>query len=91
MQIEGKNFQVTTQPLPVATWVEIDPPGGFDGVLIKARSTTAILLIKRLDTDTEYMTMPAGSSLSLKVAMDADNHFYMQSDIQTTVELMWVS
>lgn len=91
MQIEGKTFTVTNQPLPANTLVEIDPPGGFDGVLIKARSASAVVQIFRLDTDTAYLTIPAGSSLDLKVAMDADNHFYLKSDIETVAELMWVS
>lgn len=89
--IEGNTFTVTNQNLVANTLAEIDPPGNFYGVLIKARSTTAVLQIQRLDTDTQYMTIPAGGSLSLKITMDADNHFYVKSDIDAVVELMWVS
>lgn len=91
MEIEGKTFTVSNQTIGT-DWAEIDPPSSFDGVLVKARSTTAVLQIKRKDTDTEYLTIPAGGSLSLRIAMDSDNHFYMKSDTASTVvELMWVS
>lgn len=82
--IEGKNFKVFTQTIGT-DWAEIDLPGRIFSVLLKARSATPVLNIKRLDTDTDFFTIPAGESLSMGIAMDADNHFYMKSDTAATV------
>lgn len=89
--IEGNTFETYNQVIGTS-WAEIDPPGKFYGMLIKARETAATLYIKRKDTDTDYFTIPAGESLSLKVTSDEDNHFYMKSDTNpTTVEVLFVS
>jgi len=82
--IEGKNFKVFTQTIGT-DWAEIDLPGKIYSILLKARSTTPVLTIKRYDADTDYLTIPAGESLSIGLSMDADNHFFLKSNTASTV------
>ena len=83
-QIEGKNFKVFTQIIST-DWAEIDLPGKIYSILMKARTAAPVLTIKRYDADTDYLTIPAGESLSIGLSMDADNHFYLKSDTNPTV------
>ncbi len=82
--ISGKNFSIQNITLNASTWVEIDPSSRFYSVLVKCR-TSVDLYIKRIDTDTDYLTIPAGQSLSLAISMGVNNHFYLKAASSTPI------
>jgi len=88
--ISGKNFVVKNENIGDSAFVEIAPDRKYSAVLVKCRTAVA-LQIKRYSADTEYVTIPAGESLSLAISMGVNNPFYLKSASGAVVaELLFV-
>lgn len=82
--ISGKNVRVQNVTLNASTFTEVVPASKFYSVLIKCR-TAVDIYFKRYSTDTDYITIPSGQSMSLAISMDADNPFYLKAASATPV------